>query len=216
MARHNPSMNAPEVLRRIVGDRNLHARLLNTLARMEYVGARKILKSRRAEDLDGDGLQHVLEEVAHSLRLKRAAEKVGDDPECVRTFDEAHTLAGRAGEDYVQGVDAAAAAVLGDVSEPRRTELNYLLSSVLIEVRAERFYREYDRVLADAETAVRVTTIYKDEVRHLAEMEERLDADLPDWRDRAAPATEREDELFVAWIAAVERVLDRAPSPAPV
>ena len=46
---------------------------MNTLARMEYVGVRPILKSRRAEHLELDGLQHILDEAVHALRLKKTA-----------------------------------------------------------------------------------------------------------------------------------------------
>src|SRR5262249_41035178 len=62
-----------DILDRIVAERAWHARFLNTLARLEYVGVRKMLKCRRSEQLDMEGLQHMVEEAAHAVRLKKAA-----------------------------------------------------------------------------------------------------------------------------------------------
>ena len=61
------------LLDRIIAVPGVHARLLNTFSRMEYVGVRKLLKSRRSEALDLDGLQHMLDETIHAMRLKKAA-----------------------------------------------------------------------------------------------------------------------------------------------
>ena len=72
-ASHQNAARTERLLERIVPDPKLHARFVNTLARLEYVGVRKILKSRRAERLDLDGIQHILDEAVHTLRLKKAA-----------------------------------------------------------------------------------------------------------------------------------------------
>ena len=197
-------MSLPELLARVVADRVLHARLLNTLSRMEYVGARKILKSRRAEDLDADGLQHVLEEVGHALRLKRAATQLAAGHAAVETYENAHTLAGDIGERYVQGVDAAAAEALADLPAGARVEANYLLTSVAIEIRAEAFYAAYDRVLERANAPLRVASIYRDELRHLTEMKGRLAELLPSWRARLAAVSAREEVLYEEWMRAVD------------
>ncbi len=76
-AGHENVARTERLLERIVPDPKLHARFVNTLARLEYVGVRKILKSRRAERLDLDGIQHILDEAVHALRLKKAAAALG-------------------------------------------------------------------------------------------------------------------------------------------
>lgn len=195
------------LLDRIVADPGLHARMVNTLSRMEYVGARKIFKARPSELLDSAGLQHALEETTHALRLKRSAEKLAElagDPSVVATYAEPHTLAGDAGEDYIQGVDAAAEAALGDLAEPRRGEANYLLSSLAIEIRALAFYPVYDRCLERAGGPFRVHALFQDEVRHLAAMERALDAFLPDWRERVDQVLAQEELLFECWLDQIE------------
>ncbi len=107
----------PALLTLIVGHPRWHARFVNTLARMEYVGVRKMLKARHCEALDLDGMHHLLEEASHALRLKRAAvalAKAAGGVEGVRTFAAEHTLAGAAGEDYLQHIDRACAEWTGE------------------------------------------------------------------------------------------------------
>src|SRR5262249_49122718 len=111
------------LLRRIIPHQNLHAQMLNALARLEYVAVRKRLKSRRAESLDLEGLQHILDETIHALRLKKACIALAADASAVRTFSDEDTLAGRAGEEYLQGVDDAAEAAISDLPQDARAEV---------------------------------------------------------------------------------------------
>jgi len=200
-------MDFRPLLSQIVQDATLHARFLNTLSRMEYVGARKIFKSRDANFLDREGLQHALEETGHALRLKRYAEKICGDPQLVKTYSDEHTLAGSVGEDYIQGVDAAAHAVLSDLEEPLRTEVNYLLSSVAIEIRADSFYPMYEECLQETQAPFSVASIQKDEVKHLAELRERLSELLPHAETLLSSLQSREQELFEHWMQAIQEVV---------
>jgi hypothetical protein len=181
--------------------------LLNTLSRLEYVGVRKMLKSRRAERLDLDGLQHVLDETVHALRLKKAALAVAGAPDGVATFSDADTLAGDAAESYLQAVDRAAEAALADVPEPARVEANYLLSSAAIEVRAQAFYPLYERRLREHGIAVSVAAIMRDEDRHLAEMAAGLEREVPDWRARLETVLETERRLFASFVSSLSAAL---------
>jgi hypothetical protein len=191
------------LLDRIIADPALHARLVNTFARMEYVGVRKILKSRRSETLDLDGLQHMLDETVHALRLKKGALALARDPRRVATFSSADTLAGDAGESYLQEVDEAAESALQGLPPETRTELNYVLTSAAIEIRAQAFYPMYEARLRAAGASLSVAAIVRDEDRHLAEMADRLEAALPDWRARLAPVLDREAAAFARFFQEV-------------
>jgi hypothetical protein len=193
------------LLDRIIARPEVHARLLNTLARLEYVGVRKMLKSRRAERLDLGGLEHMLDETVHALRLKKAALAVAPDARAVATFDAADTLAGDEGEEYLQAIDHAAEATLGDLPEDRRSEANYLLSSAAIEVRAQSFYPLYDARLRAHGIPVSLSSIMRDEDRHLAEMTAGLEALLPAWRARIEAVLDREEALYARFVDALER-----------
>ena len=88
-ASHDNASRTRAVLDRVVVEPRLHARFVNTLSRLEYVGVRKILKSRRSERLDIDGLQHILDEAVHALRLKKAAVALAGGGAGVVTFADA-------------------------------------------------------------------------------------------------------------------------------
>lgn len=199
-------------LERVVADPALHARFVNSLARMEYVGVRKMVKARRSEALDLDGLQHLIEEAGHAVRLKRAAVALNGNAEVgVATFSESDTLAGGAAEEYLQEVDRACEALLAHLPEPRRTEANYLLSSYAIEVRAHAFYPLYEAALRAADAPFSVRAIQRDEDRHLAEMNERLRAHFgADAEPLLARALEREATAFARWEAAMAAAVGAA------
>ena len=199
-------------LERIVSEPALHARFVNSLARMEYVGVRKMLKARRSESLDLDGLQHLIEEASHALRLKRAALALSAGAaEGVATFAETDTLAGGAAEDYLQEVDRACESLLAHLPAAERTEANYLLSSFAIEVRAQAFYPLYEEVLQAAGAPFSVRAIQRDEDRHLAEMAGRLNARFGDGGGPLlARALEREAAAFARWEAALSAATDAA------
>jgi hypothetical protein len=205
------------VMTRIVANPDLHARMVNTLARLEYVGVRKMLKSRRAERLDLDGLQHMLDEAVHALRLKKAATALAANAAAVATFSDADTLAGEEGEVYFQSLDRAAEARLARAAldESGRAEANYLLTSAAIEVRAQVFYPLYDSILKAAGAPFSVAAIMKDEDRHLEEMSVQLAAILPDWQAHLEGVLDEEDRLFSAFITAIEHAADSAKAAQP-
>lgn len=195
------------LLTQIITAPGLHARFVNTLSRMEYIGVRKMLKARDSKRLDESGLQHIIEEASHALRLKRAAVKLnGGEEDGVRTYSERDTLAGFAGEEYMQGVDRACEELLESAAlEPDdRADINYLLSTTAIEIRAEAFYPLYEECLREADAGFSVNAILKDELRHLAEMGESLAQGLGEgWEELVERAVDAESLCFERWLVAV-------------
>jgi hypothetical protein len=205
-ARHENASRARRLLDRVVPDPILHARFVNMLARLEYIGVRKILKSRRSERLDLDGLQHILDEAVHALRLKKAASALGAASGTdVQTFAAGATLAGDAAENYLQALDHRAEEALADLPESERAEANYLLTSAAVEVRAQVFYPMYDQTLRAHGAGFSVAAITKDEDRHLEEMTVGLGAALGDWRPRLEPVLAAEEALFSRFLGALEQ-----------
>lgn len=206
----------------IVAEPFLHARMVNTLARMEYVGVRKMLKARHVDRLDLDGVLHIVEEATHALRLKKAAVKLmGGVEEGVRTFSAEDTLAGDGAEDYLQGVDHACEDLLQEFGFPfdaeERSEANYLLSSFAIEIRAEAFYPMYEQVLQDAGAPFSVRAILKDELRHLAEMAERTREIFGSkWEALMDAVVAKESACFDCWVSVITQgaIEQRAGQPA--
>lgn len=208
-ASHENAARARRLLDRVVPDPILHARFVNMLARLEYIGVRKILKSRRSERLDLDGLQHILDEAVHALRLKKAASALGGASGVdVRTFAAGATLAGDAAENYLQALDHRAEEALVDLPEIDRAEANYLLTSAAVEVRAQVFYPMYDQILRAHGAGFSVAAISKDEDRHLEEMTIGLGAALGDWRPRLEPVLAAEEALFSRFLGALEKAAE--------
>ena len=120
-AAHENAARTRRLLDRIVVDREAHARFVNTLARLEYVGVRKILKSRRSERIDLDGLQHILDEAVHALRLKKAAVALAGSGDGVsaRSPTARRWPATRA-KRYLQALDRRAEEALLDLPRGRR------------------------------------------------------------------------------------------------
>ncbi len=94
------------ILARLTGDAGRHARFLNTLSLLEYIGVRKILKSQPAEGLSAEMLEHILEEARHAYVLKRLALRVGG--ESVATYAAPALLCGEEARRYIQTLDRSA------------------------------------------------------------------------------------------------------------
>lgn len=196
------------VLATIVDRPRWHARWLNTLARLEYVGVRKMLKARRSETLDLDGLRHILEEAAHATRLKKAAVAIAADAAWVETFAEEHTLCGDAAEQYFQNIDREAARLVADEQlNGSADEVCYVLTSAAIELRARSFYPDYQAVLERAGSAVSVASIIGDEQEHLEHMAAQLPKGLTAWQSVLTRLMVVEEASFHAYLDRVEAAL---------
>ncbi len=196
-----------EVLPQIIANPSLHARMVNTLSRMEYVGTRKMLKARNSARVDNDGLMHIIEEASHALRLKRAAIKLNGGSETgIATYSDGHTLAGDAAENYLQQVDRACEKIVAEcgLEGSDQSEANYVLSSVAIEVRADCFYPIYEQCLIEAGAPFSVASILKDEVKHLQEMSEKAQTLFGEqWVAIFDKAFEAESNYFVDWAQSI-------------
>jgi hypothetical protein len=194
------------VVRQIVERPLLHARFLNTLARLEYIGVRKMLKARRSESMDLEGLRHVLEEAAHATRLKKAALSLVTDNSLVATFADAHTLCGDAAERYFQALDQSAAEELHQrgLDDP---EACYWLTSAAIELRARSFYPAYQALLEAAGSPVSVQSIIGDEQAHLEQMAAALPTHVPHWREVLTQVMNAEEREFTAYLGQVSALL---------
>lgn len=185
-----------KLLARIIDDDDLHARWLNTLSYLEYVGARKIIKSQNEDDVDLGLLEHMAEEIHHAYFLKKLAH---------RYFSQSFSgkdslLAKNAAKNYVQSVDAHCARFA------RTAHHAYLLTSYVIETRALVLYTVYDDHLQKRH-AFRLTSILKQERRHLHEMEKALVCFDDQFISLKAALLLEESHYFHEWMLALQREL---------
>jgi hypothetical protein len=71
-------MELQQVINKIVGDRDLHSRWLNTLSLMENTGARKISACEHKTDVTLIILKHAAEEHRHAYYLKKQISKLSE------------------------------------------------------------------------------------------------------------------------------------------
>ncbi len=175
-----------EILKTIVNHPKLHGKFLNTLSMIEYIGARKILKSQNKENLNIIMLKHCSEELKHSIFLKSIALQVYDKLE--DCYSEKTTLAYHEANNYIQGIDNICAKFLNK----KENFLNYLLSTYTIEVRALEFYNYYNKILED----FNLDFLIKEEHAHLDEMNNQLNLLLKDKEKIIDNAQIIEQDLF--------------------
>lgn len=195
----------------LVANDRLHTQWLNTLAMMEHIGCRKMVKALDSNTIDLDMLAHIAEEARHAFFFKQLSLRLGAAPSS--DFTEETMLAGSASRHYFQALDAEAAQVWQ--AQPKRAQVNadgapeatsshgvYLCVTTLVEERATALYTAYEHALRRAKHAFSLQSILVEESRHLAEMAEAMTRHprLAACVDTLRP-TER--ELFRSWSEAI-------------
>lgn len=146
----------------------LHGRFLNTLSLLEYIGARKIMKSQEETHITPTVLGHMVEEIRHAQIVKKIAIKVGGSS--LKTYTEPSLLCGDEGRAYIQAIDHKAEEVLG----VKNSVANYLLTTLIVEERAQELYPYYDQLLAPLGLNGPLKAIFREEEEHLAQVTEML------------------------------------------
>lgn len=200
------------ILARLIHDPGRHARFLNTLSLLEYIGVRKILKSQPAETLSAEMLEHVLEEARHAYVLKRLALRIGG--EAVATYAAPALLCGEEARRYIQTLDRSAEL---DIKESRlpaggASSINYLYTTLLIEERAGAAYLLYEPLLAQIGMGGVLAGIVREEQGHLSAVMRRVMAEDPAHGPRLERLRRAERRAYAAFVGALERESARPSS----
>ncbi len=174
-----------------------HARFLNSISLMEYMGARKIMKSQHEESISAEVLAHMAEEIRHAQVFKKMALKLSEGR--LVTYDEEYLLAGNEARAYIQTVDQGVAGVL----KKQDSYFNYLLSTLLIEERANKVYPFYAQLLEPYGFATHIQKILREEEHHLKEIEDSLKERQGLSSQQMEHLRELESKAFMALIEAV-------------
>jgi hypothetical protein len=195
-----------DVLTRLSENRELHARFLNSISLMEYMGARKIMKSQHEKDVSFEVLAHMSEEVRHAQIFKKMALKLSEGQ--LISYDEPFLLAGNEARAYIQTVDQSVCQVL----QQKDTHLNYLLSTLLIEERANSVYPFYIKLVEPYGFGSHIQKILREEEHHLKEIEDGLKQKQILDDQQMAHLRAQEQLAFDQLIAAVDRELKKCAS----
>ncbi len=179
-------------LQNIVQDKKRHTYWLNTLAFMEHIGSRKIIKSQDSTKLDHFILQHISEEARHAFYFKHLAHKLS--PVDCPTFEDIYLIKGSASEDYFQAIDHKAEEDLTNV--PSKNILNYFYTTWLIEERALMLYELYNQVLKSNKLSFNLNAILREEDHHLKTVIQMIQKKDPDFKERATRLFDYERMAF--------------------
>lgn len=187
-------------LHKIIRSPLIHARFINTLSLLEYIGARKIIKSQQQTQITVDILAHMVEELRHAQILKRAALKLA--PQLCATYAPEALFCGEAACRYIQTLDHAAEKLFNE----RDPWPSYLYTTLLIEERANKVYPQIDKVLQENGKPTLFRGILVEEERHLQEINHCLKT-IPDAENRATILRPIEQNAFADFVSAMEEAL---------
>lgn len=186
-----------QLLKNIITSPKIYARFLNTLSLLEYIGARKILKSQHQQYLTEKLLAHSIEELRHARVLKRAAIKIAPEYD---SYAPDALLCGAEATHYFQTVDHATNTVIGEYN-PWHC---YLYTTLLIEIRALSFYSTCEEILQELGMPSVFRGILVEEEQHLQEVTEYLQK-IPGYEKNLEILKNIEEKEFSGFLQAVER-----------
>lgn len=187
-----------KLLQKIITTPTIYARFLNTLSLLEYIGARKILKSQQHQHLTSKLLSHIGEELRHAQILKRAALKI--EPNLCNTYTPESLLCGNAAHHYFQTVDHAP---IHELNEHNPWHC-YLYTTCIIEIRALAFYTTFETALRTLEKPSVFRGILAEEERHLEEVKNWLSA-IPNYEQNLQRLKNIEEKEFAVFLLEVEK-----------
>ena len=190
-----------KILETVTSHKDLHAKFLNTLSYLEYIGARKMLKSLPAPILNKSFLDHINEEIRHSLFLKSLAEKLAQTN---YGFKEQELIAGSEASRYFQEVDHYG--LKFSFSNP---VLNYLYTTYAIEQRAMIFYSLYNDILKKKIFPFSMQSILNDEAEHLDYVLKQIQKIDPFWETQLEEISQFEHQKYFSFLISLEKEISR-------
>jgi hypothetical protein len=185
-----------DALRVIAQHTDLQSRFLNTLSLLEYIGARKIIKSQPEESMSLQLLSHAAEELRHARTLKRVAERLTDGASF--GYAAGDLLCGEQARSYFQTLDDRVEAELH-----AGARASYLYATLLIEERALWAYPRIMNAFQSEWVSGACRAILVEEERHLREILLEIQASDPLHAERVTTLRVVEEALFGAFAEAL-------------
>jgi hypothetical protein len=160
------------LLEKILDKPSQHVLFLNTISLMEHIGSRKILLTQSNAHTTEFILRHASEEARHALFFKKKIELIIPNASVRKSIRDM------------------------DLSNSKRTYLNYLYTTTVIEIRATKLYKIYNEVLSERNFGFHLNGLLAEEEGHLAEMESEIDSLDSNWSERLNKLLEQEGKLY--------------------
>ncbi len=193
-------MKIDKIITKIVSNKDVHAKWLNTLSMMENTGSRKISACEHKIDVTVSVLKHASEEARHAYFLKTQIKKLV--PSGYDSYSLKDILAPMASYQYLDRLDHSISDYLKNECNFPQDKLrygSYLLTTYAIEERADELYPIYAKALKEAGSNISVRLIIAEEIGHLEEMNKQMAKYFDKWEEKAKKARELEHKFYSAW-----------------
>lgn len=180
------------------------AKFINTLSMLEYMGARKIVKSQRSSVLSLELLSHISEEIRHAEVLKKLTLKMSAGK--LDSYSDEHLLCGNEARIYIQSVDRSAELLFG----AKNPWLNYLYTTFLLEERANVIYPHCGERVEELGFPNIFKGILREENRHLESIFQGLGAEKDVSQDKLDALKKAEDKAFCQFLASLNEAVEKS------
>lgn len=151
-----------QFLRAIARDPDVHGKYLNTLSYIEHLGSRYLMLSHNKNTLNGEVLKHYLEEVRHSLVLRKMGEKISQRQ---MTYASTDMLVQPSASMYFARLATMVRKLCR--TRPQNIILPYLYVSAAVEIRALWLYSMHERVLKELGIKISFAGVLGEEEEHI-------------------------------------------------
>ncbi|MDH4261573.1 MAG: hypothetical protein OEV78_00850 [Spirochaetia bacterium] len=198
-----------KVLTKIIADHNSHAKWINLLSYLEFIGSRKIFKTQKNGFISEELLKHASDEARHALILKQMIGKITEN-ENFQYYDSKYMINAYSGFRYIQNLDSMVKKQLLKISAFKEdfSYMCYVYVSYVIEVRANWLYAIYSGLLSKTGSNVNVSAIISDEVRHLDDMTCEIGKLDPNSESNIVYFLNKEGLLFERFLCNLEKSLN--------
>ncbi len=195
--------NFVSLIAKLVLDKEVHSKWLNTLSLMENCGAKKIAQCQHPTKVSKEMLKHNAEEARHAHFLKRLCYKLSPNWD---SYEDEKIIGGFRSRRYLDRLDIQICRYLKNNTTYTGDDfvyLAYLLTTFAIETRAEELYPIYQEALQKHAPSLSVSALINEEEEHLAEMNRSL-APYREKDELMAVACSLESKLCGEWLKSVE------------
>lgn len=190
-------------LEKIISSPLLHAKWLNTLSFLENCGARQIAACEHPTLVKEEMLKHAAEEFRHAHHLKKQIRKLQSTS--FEDYSLSSILGGFSTLHYLSRLNVLTSRYLKKFFYAQDLKkAAYFLVTYAIELRAEKIYPEYDRLLKKHPAKISVKSILLEEKEHLEEMVRALTS-LPSGERHAKEVCRIEENLYNSWITQLNK-----------
>jgi chemotaxis methyl-accepting protein methylase len=212
MLKRNEHIRRLEILlEKIIKNKNLHIRWLNTLSYLEHTGSKKIHKANLGKYLTERILSHACEEARHAYFFKKSIRKIEPTISNNFNYDYKNLLAGLSSFKYFQLLDLKVYRFINNYFSSLNKEfiayLCYLYVTYLIEERADMVFAIYQERLNQENIPINLKSVIYEEEKHLKEIYQLIQDNDSSYQKHLFELSNIETNLFDWYLYRLEKMV---------